>query len=113
MVHGRKIALFRFQLRVFAVGAECPHQGGRLAEGEVGDIEDMVEGRTCYVTCPVHKFQFDLSTGAVLQGKCGPLPTYPVRVSKVDDNQHSAMIEVGFESLGDDFFGDFGVDDDF
>eukprot|EP00930_Biecheleria_cincta_P105219 TRINITY_DN9781_c0_g2_i1.p1 TRINITY_DN9781_c0_g2~~TRINITY_DN9781_c0_g2_i1.p1 ORF type:complete len:750 (+),score=150.75 TRINITY_DN9781_c0_g2_i1:205-2454(+) len=106
---GRKVALFRFEEQVFAVGAECPHQGGRLAEGEVGDIEDMVEGRKCYITCPVHKFKFDLATGAVMEGNCGVLPTYPVRLNKVNDTK--AMVEVGFQSLAEDFFVEFGADD--
>lgn len=106
---GRKVALFRFHEQVFAVSAECPHQGGRLAEGEVGDIEDMVEGRKCYITCPVHKFKFDLATGAVMEGNCGALPTYPVRMTKVTETK--AMVEVGFQSLADDFFVEFGADD--
>lgn len=106
---GRKVALFRFHEQVFAVSAECPHQGGRLAEGEVGDIEDMVEGRKCYITCPVHKFKFDLETGAVMEGNCGVLPTYQVRLNKVSDTK--AMVEVGFQSLAEDFFVEFGADD--
>merc|ERR1711964_709493 len=100
LVQGRKVAFFRFDGRVFAAAAECPHQGGPLAEGEIGDIEDMVEGRRCYVACPVHKFQFDLTTGALLDGgsRCGPLPVYAARVA--DDG----MVEVGFESLAADYF---------
>jgi len=111
LVQGRKVALFRFHEHVYAVSAECPHQGGRLAEGEIGDIEDMVDGRRCYVTCPVHKFRFDLSSGEVLEGTCGPLPTYPVRLVMVNNDQKTAMVEVGFASLGDDFFVEFGADD--
>lgn len=38
LMAGRKVALFRFGDRVFAVGAECPHQGGHLADGELDDI---------------------------------------------------------------------------
>jgi len=86
------------------VGAECPHQGGSLADGEIGDIEDMVDGHRCYITCPVHKFQFDLATGAVLDGRCAALPTYPTRIVDVDHGRKRAIIEVGFESLAEDFF---------
>lgn len=106
LVGGRKVSLFRFTEKIFAVDAECPHQGGPLAEGEVGDIEDMVLGTRCYVTCPVHKFQFDLTSGAVIHGKCETLATYPVRFGRLDDSTKEPIIEVGFQSLGEDFFGE-------
>merc|ERR1712194_409221 len=111
LVHGNRLALFRFQQRVFAVAAECPHQGGALVEGEVGDIEDMVEGRKCYITCPVHKFQFDLQTGSVLDGRCGKLTTFPTRIVQNAQENYTAMIDVGFESLADDYFHEFEADD--
>lgn len=114
-VQDQRIALFRFENRVFAVDAECPHQGASLIEGEIGDIEDMVEGRRFHVTCPVHKFQFDLVTGTVLQGKCPKLPIYKVRMreaeGEVDDERKFAMVEVGFESLSAEFFVEFDCDD--
>ena len=51
------VALFRRDDEVFAVGDECPHQGGSLAEGWVdGDI----------VTCPLHGWEFDLRSGACM-----------------------------------------------
>eukprot|EP00927_Polykrikos_kofoidii_P048461 TRINITY_DN42733_c0_g1_i1.p1 TRINITY_DN42733_c0_g1~~TRINITY_DN42733_c0_g1_i1.p1 ORF type:complete len:719 (-),score=104.66 TRINITY_DN42733_c0_g1_i1:161-2152(-) len=112
-VQDHKIALFRFDNRVFAVDAECPHQGGSLVDGEIGDIEDMVEGRRCYVMCPVHKFQFDLSTGAVMQGTCPKLPTYAVRVRAPEGigKGRVAAVEIGFESLASNFFDEFEADD--
>ena len=51
------VALFRRDDEVFAIGDECPHQGGSLAEGWVdGDI----------VTCPLHGWEFDLRSGACM-----------------------------------------------
>jgi nitrite reductase/ring-hydroxylating ferredoxin subunit len=102
IVLGREIAFFRFDGQIYAVSARCPHQGGNLCEGEVGDIEDL--GRQHYVTCPVHKMQFDLQDGRVLDGNCGPLQTYSVRVTAVDQDQKFAPVEVGFESLTDAYF---------
>lgn len=55
-VEGRAITLFRAGAGVYAATAECPHRGGPLAEGLLG------EG--C-VTCPLHGWRFDLRTGAV------------------------------------------------
>lgn len=110
-VQDRYLALFRFDGCVYAVDAMCPHQGGNLVEGEVGDIEDMVEGHRRYVTCPVHKFQFDLSSGVVLQGKCDSLKTYKVRVREGRRGREAAIVEVGLEALGGDFFAEYDVDD--
>mmetsp|Transcript_89668 Transcript_89668/g.141572 ORF Transcript_89668/g.141572 Transcript_89668/m.141572 type:complete len:460 (+) Transcript_89668:56-1435(+) len=107
-VLGRTLALFRFEGRVFVVDAACPHQGASLCEGEIGDIEDMVDGRRFYVRCKVHKFQFDLCSGAVIDSSlvtCPPLRTYRARVSP-----DSAVVEVGFESLASDYFALDGED---
>jgi len=110
VVQGREVAIFRFGGELFAVGARCPHQGGNLCEGEVGDMEDMLEGESgrCskqhYVTCPVHKMQFDLRDGSVIDGKCAPMKTYRVRVKDVDEGKKTASIEIGFSSLADSYF---------
>jgi len=104
MVQGRQIALYRFGGRIFAVNSGCPHQGGNLSEGEIGDVEDISGGRKCYVTCPVHKMRFDLATGAVLHGNCAPLQTYITRIGAMDLGLKIAMVEVGFDSLSTDYF---------
>lgn len=105
MVQGRELAFFRFGGRVYAVDARCPHQGGQLAAGEVGDIEDLATGRsTSYIACPVHKMRFDLASGKVLEGSCPPLPTYDVRIGEVDEQRRIALISVGFESLSESYF---------
>mmetsp|Transcript_45988 Transcript_45988/g.127686 ORF Transcript_45988/g.127686 Transcript_45988/m.127686 type:complete len:271 (-) Transcript_45988:192-1004(-) len=103
-VHGREIAFYRFGATLFAVEARCPHQGGDLCAGEVGDIEDSGGGCYRYVTCPVHKMQFDLSSGRVLRGDCPPLQTFAVRICEVDAERRIAAIEVGFEALTSDYF---------
>lgn len=104
-VLGRAVALFRFEGRVFAVDAHCPHQGARLCEGEIGDIEDLVDGHRFYVTCKVHKFQFDLTTGTVIDGHCPPLRIYSARVQqRPSSGVQRATVEVGFEALPLDYF---------
>ena len=70
-VSGETIAVFHTRGgQVYATQAECPHRGGRLADGLVG-------GST--LICPLHSWKFDLSTGQPLLGECG-LKTYAVRV---------------------------------
>jgi len=71
-VGGRQIAVFRCRSgALHATDAACPHRGGPLADGLVGDGS---------VVCPLHGFVFDLCTGDVKDRECARLTTYPVRV---------------------------------
>ena len=55
MVGVHEVAIFRTRAgRLFAVENSCPHRGGPLSEGIIG------EGK---VICPLHGHKFDLSTG--------------------------------------------------
>jgi nitrite reductase (NADH) small subunit len=54
---GVDVALFRRGDEIFAIGNECPHQGGSLCDGVVeGDI----------AICPLHGWEFDLRSGACM-----------------------------------------------
>lgn len=105
LVQGKELVFFRFGGKVFATNSRCPHMGGELYQGEIGDIEDMVEGRKCFIACPVHKFRFDLSTGHLMEGaSCNPLVMYKTRLPMVEispDGKKSALVEVGFADLRD------------
>lgn len=64
--------VFNVEGRLCATQADCPHQGGPLAEG---GLEGSV------VTCPWHGSQFDVCTGALLRGPAtAPLATFAVTV---------------------------------
>jgi NAD(P)H-dependent nitrite reductase small subunit len=69
-VAGRKIALFHQDGSVFALDNECPHEGGPLYQGF---YEDRI------VTCPLHAWDFDVTTGRV-KGGVERVDTFPVRV---------------------------------
>ena len=70
-VGGCHLAVFHARSgRMFATQAECPHRGGPLADGLVGD---------CVVVCPLHEQRFDLSTGQALAGPC-PIQVFPLAV---------------------------------
>jgi nitrite reductase (NADH) small subunit len=70
---GEKVAVFRTRSgRVFAVQAACPHRGGPLADGLLGETT---------LICPLHAWKFDISSGAALFGDCG-LKIFPVRVDE-------------------------------
>jgi nitrite reductase (NADH) small subunit len=69
---GRPIAIFRTgDDGVFALIDECPHRRGPLSEGIVsGDA----------VTCPLHNWAIDLTTGQALAPDQGHTSTLPVRI---------------------------------
>jgi len=66
------VAIFRTAGdEVFALDDRCPHKGGPLSEGIVHGAQ---------VTCPLHTWVFDLSTGQAQGADTGQVTTYPVRV---------------------------------
>lgn len=68
-VDGSRIAIYHTERGFRATGAACPHRGGPLADGLVGD--------DC-VTCPLHNRRIDLATGAVVGEEGASVPVYPV-----------------------------------
>ena len=71
IVNGRTIAVFRQRDgRVFAADNQCPHRGGPLAEGIVGDGK---------VICPLHGWKIDLASGRCL-GEAAQVRTYAVHI---------------------------------
>ena len=73
-IEGTTVAVFRTRKNeVFATQAICPHKGGPLADGIIGDGK---------VVCPLHAYKFQLATGAALGHTCGVLETYPVSVDE-------------------------------
>ncbi len=61
---------------VFATEPACPHKGGPLADGIIGERA---------VVCPLHSFIFDLSGGAPVANGCRPVKTYPASVNANGD----------------------------
>lgn len=69
---GVKIAVANVEGTFHAFGNVCTHRQCPLAKGELEETT---------VTCPCHGSQFDVTTGAVLQGPAqDPVASYPVRV---------------------------------
>jgi nitrite reductase/ring-hydroxylating ferredoxin subunit len=54
IVENRAIAVFRVDGRCYAIDNVCPHMGGPLSEGEL---------RGHVVTCPWHRWTWDVRTG--------------------------------------------------
>ena len=53
-IKGMAIAIFNVNENFYAIDNTCPHRGGPLGEGEL-------DGKV--VTCPLHGWQFDVTTG--------------------------------------------------
>ncbi len=68
---GRAVIFCRLGGELHALDAECPHEGGRIADGP------LVEGR--YVLCPLHRYKFDPRTGAPVDVACAKAKVYRVR----------------------------------
>lgn len=70
--HAGCVAVFRTAGdEVFALDDRCPHKGGPLSEG-------IVHGGQ--VTCPLHNWVFDMSTGQAQGADTGQVTTYAVRL---------------------------------
>lgn len=81
-VDGRRVAVFRMPTGFAATDASCPHRGGPLSDGLVAD--------GC-VTCPLHNWRMDLTTGAV----AGQDVTVPIHDVVVLDGRLWVRIAAG------------------
>lgn len=71
-IESEDIAIFRTSDdQVFAIKDQCPHKQGPLSQG-------IVHGAT--VTCPLHNWKIDLTTGHALGPDEGCTNTYAVTV---------------------------------
>ena len=97
VVNAKAVALFRYKNSPIAIAAHCPHMGAEL---QLGDIEDF--GSHLCVTCPRHRYMFDLQSGALLrpEGKAAQyrLQSYHARVDR------DGFVEIGFRGLGEALF---------
>jgi nitrite reductase (NADH) small subunit len=83
-LEGRKVAVFRRDGVLHAVEDACPHQGGPLSEGSCKDGK---------VTCPWHRWTFDLETGA-----CDTHAETQARVYAVKEVDGKILVDLGAPS---------------
>jgi len=70
-VNGKSIALFNVNGSFYAIDNACRHRGGPLGEGSL-------EGNV--VTCPLHMWDYDVTTGEFTANREIKVATYPVQV---------------------------------
>lgn len=69
------VTLWHIDGEFHATAARCPHEDAPLC---FGDLSDRV------VTCPMHGWQFDVTTGAGVNPPHARVRTYPVTVTGDD-----------------------------
>ncbi|MCB9450614.1 MAG: chlorite dismutase family protein [Anaerolineaceae bacterium] len=73
-LEGKMVGLFNINGELFALNNRCSHARGPLSEGQVNHEE-------CSVTCPWHYGEFDLRSGAAIDGVVNkPVDTYQVEI---------------------------------
>ncbi len=70
-VNGQKIGLFNVEGKIYAMDDTCVHKGGSLGSGSLN-------GKV--VTCPLHGWTYDVTTGACETNPQAQLNTFPVKV---------------------------------
>ena len=68
---GKKIAVFNVGGKFYAIDNECKHRKGPLGEG-------TLDGTT--VTCPWHGWEYDVTTGKLLQNPTMGVACYATEV---------------------------------
>jgi 3-phenylpropionate/trans-cinnamate dioxygenase ferredoxin subunit len=71
-VDGKKITLAKFKEYYFAFAQKCPHASGRMAQGYINPLGQVV--------CPLHRYAFDMKNGRNTTGEGYFLKTYPVEL---------------------------------
>ena len=70
-LNGQDILLINMKGTIYAVEAECPHQGAPLSGALLKDT---------YLSCPRHGYRFELKDGSCKDHPEFNLKTWPVRI---------------------------------
>ena len=71
---GKKICIGRFKDTYFAFAYKCPHAGGLLAEGFIDALGN--------ITCPLHRYKYDMKTGHNVSGEGYYLKHWPLEIKE-------------------------------
>jgi len=70
-VAGESIAVANIAGKLCAISSVCSHEGGPLGEG-------YLDGQI--VTCPWHGWQFDVTSGKLVENPALSVKTYPLEI---------------------------------
>jgi nitrite reductase/ring-hydroxylating ferredoxin subunit len=85
MAGEKNVTLARFNGELYAFAQKCPHASGIMADGYINAAGQ--------VTCPIHRYRFDMKNGRNTSGEGYFLKTY--KVEKREDG-----VYVGWEDRG-------------
>lgn len=85
-VAGKKICIARYQSSLFAIAWKCPHAGGRMGDGYIDAIGNIV--------CPLHRYKFDLKNGRNSSGE-----GYYLKHWTVEKREDGVYVEMEDRSL--------------
>ena len=71
-VDGRAFTLGKKANEYFAFASKCPHASGRMAQGYINPLGQVV--------CPLHRYCFDMKNGQNTSGEGYFLKTYPIEL---------------------------------
>ena len=71
-VDGRSFTLAKKANEYFAFASKCPHASGRMAEGYINPLGQVV--------CPLHRYCFDMKNGRNTSGEGYFLKPYPIEL---------------------------------
>jgi nitrite reductase/ring-hydroxylating ferredoxin subunit len=74
-IEGQAIALANVGGKIYAINNTCLHRGGPLGQG-------ALDGKV--VTCPWHGWEYDVTTGKVIQNPQARVDCYPTEVRGED-----------------------------
>jgi len=84
-VQGKQIALFNIGGTFHAIDNACPHRGGQLGKG-------TLDGTA--VTCPLHRWQFDVTSGL-----CTSRPGARVKAYSVNIQGNAVMLALAHQDV--------------
>jgi len=70
-VGGKKICLIKNEGKLFAVQNDCPHAGGILSGGWC---------KNGNLVCPIHRWEYSLTTGRGAEGQGDYIHIYPLEI---------------------------------
>ena len=69
-IAGKMICIGKHQEALKACVAKCPHAGGKMADGYIDALGNIV--------CPLHRYRFSLNNGRNISGEGYFLKTYSI-----------------------------------
>ncbi|MFN8006503.1 MAG: Rieske (2Fe-2S) protein [Terriglobia bacterium] len=75
VANGKNIAVFNVNGSFYAIDGTCVHRGGPLGEGELNGT---------VVTCPWHRWTYDVTTGAGVLNPAAKVACYETKVESED-----------------------------